>query len=120
MAIQFELEKIVGMYIRDTQKRSILTVLQHGECTIGRAADNVLMLLHPTISSHHARIYTYFTVSYIEDLNSTNGTFVDGKRIKKHVLKPGNVIRLGEYELTIEERRPEIEQTQIINFAAFR
>lgn len=115
-----ELEKIVGMFIRDVKKRSILTVLQHGECSIGRAADNELMLLHPTISSHHARIFTYLTVSYIEDLNSTNGTFVDGKRIKKHVLKPGSVIRLGEYELKLEERRPEIEQTQIINFAAFR
>jgi pSer/pThr/pTyr-binding forkhead associated (FHA) protein len=103
-----ELEKIVGLFIRDKKDQSIVTVLRHGDYSIGRAQDNDLTITNPTISSHHARIYTYLTASYIEDLNSTNGTFVDGKRVTKHILKPGNVIKLGEYELLLEERQPEV------------
>ena len=113
-----ELDNIVGMVICDKKDQSVLTRLRHGELCIGRTADNDLAVAHPTISSHHARIYTYLTASYIEDLDSTNGTFVDGKRIKKHVLKPGNVIKLGEYELILEERRSEVEQKPMLRAVA--
>lgn len=104
-----ELEKVVGLFIRDKKDQSIVTVLRQGSYSIGRALDNDLSIQNPTISNYHAKIYTYLTASYIEDLESTNGTFVDGKRVKKHVLKPGNVIKLGAYELLLEERQPEVE-----------
>jgi pSer/pThr/pTyr-binding forkhead associated (FHA) protein len=73
-----------------------------GEQTLGRAADNQLQIIDTTVSAHHARIYTYFYVSYIEDLQSTNGTFVNGKRITKQLLKPGDVVHLGSYPLRFE------------------
>jgi pSer/pThr/pTyr-binding forkhead associated (FHA) protein len=106
-----ELENIVGMAIRELSDQSILTVLRHGDFTIGRAHDNDLCIDNPTISGHHARIYTYLTASYIEDLNSRNGTYVDGKRIQKHVLKPGNIIKLGTQELIVEERKADEAST---------
>ena len=76
--------------------------LNPGELALGRAPDNDVQIEDTTVSSHHARIFTYFYVSYIEDLNSTNGTFVNGKRITKHLLQPGDVIHLGQYPLRIE------------------
>ena len=86
-----ELENIVGLVIRDMSDRSVLTVLRHGDYSIGRAPDNDLQLENPTISSHHARIYTYLTASYIEDLNSKNGTFVNGKQVAPECrLNPGD------------------------------
>ena len=113
-----ELANTAGMVIRDKADQSILTVLRHGDFCIGRAPDNDLRIENPTISGQHARIYTYLTVSYIEDLDSTNGTFVDGKRIHKHVLKPGNVIRLGTHELILEEQQTNEALTQMIRVAA--
>jgi pSer/pThr/pTyr-binding forkhead associated (FHA) protein len=103
-----ELENIFGIFLRDKTNQSVLSVLRHGEFTLGRALDNDLVIQNPTISNYHAKIYTYLTASYIEDLGSTNGTFIDGKRIEKHVLKPGNVIKLGDYELEVRERQPEV------------
>lgn len=99
-----KLENIVGLYISDRKTATSLTALRQGYLTIGRAQDNTLVINEPTISAHHARIYTYLTVSYIEDLDSTNGTFVDGKRITKHLLKPGSVISLGGHELLLEDK----------------
>lgn len=73
-----------------------------GELTLGRADDNLVKIDDTTVSSHHARIFTYFYVSYIEDLHSTNGTFVNGKRVTKQVLHPGDVIHLGQYPLRFQ------------------
>jgi len=98
-----ELENILGLAIRSLNDDKILAVLRHGELTIGRADDNNLVIELPTVSAYHARIYTYLTASYIEDLDSTNGTYVDGKRIKNHILKPGSVIRMGTCELVMEK-----------------
>ncbi len=103
------LENIIEIFLRDRAKQSVLAVLRHGEFTLGRAMDNDLIIHNPTISQHHAKIYTYLSASYIEDLDSTNGTFIDGKRIKKHLLKPGHLIKLGMYELEVDERMPELE-----------
>jgi len=75
--------------------------LPAGTISIGRAGDNDLSLPDSTLSSYHARIFTYFDVSYIEDLNSTNGTFINGRRIKKHTLHIGDVVKLGNHNFEI-------------------
>ena len=69
--------------------------LQAGAMSIGRAPDNDLHLTDTSVSSHHAKIFTYLDASYIEDLGSTNGTFLNGKRIQKHTLHTGDIIKLG-------------------------
>jgi len=79
--------------------------LQAGGISIGRANDNDLPISDHMVSSHHARIFTYFNASYIEDLGSTNGTFINGKRIQKHTLHAGDKVQVGKHllEVAIEE-----------------
>jgi len=75
--------------------------LQAGAISIGRADDNDLHIADQTVSSYHARIFTYLDASYIEDLDSTNGTYLNGKRIQKHTLRPGDMIKLGKLEIEV-------------------
>lgn len=76
--------------------------LTAGTVSIGRANDNDVRIKDSTISSHHAKIVTFYNASYIEDLGSTNGTFVNGKQVKKQTLKPGDIISLGALSLKVE------------------
>ncbi|MFV1983612.1 MAG: FHA domain-containing protein [Thiohalomonadales bacterium] len=73
-----------------------------GIITLGRAKDNKIKINEERVSKHHARIFTYFQASYIEDLGSTNGTFVNGKRIGTHILHPGDEVLLGVYRIQID------------------
>jgi pSer/pThr/pTyr-binding forkhead associated (FHA) protein len=75
--------------------------LQEGAISIGRAEDNDLHIQDKTVSAHHARIFTYLDASYIEDLGSKNGTYLNGKRIQKHTLHIGDVIKVGRLEFKI-------------------
>lgn len=88
--------------LRHQLQPEVFVELTSGEITLGRAANNHISVNDTTVSSHHARIFTYFCVSYIEDLNSTNGTYVNGKRVKKHLLKPGDSVHLGKYQFVVE------------------
>ena len=54
--------------------------------TIGRLSDNDVRIDNPTVSGHHSLIINILNDSYLEDLNSTNGTYVNGKLIKKLAL----------------------------------
>jgi len=67
--------------------------------TIGRKNDNDIRIDNLAVSGHHAKLLTIFGDSFLEDLNSTNGTFVNGKAIQKHALKNGDVISIGKHEL---------------------
>lgn len=68
--------------------------------TIGRKEDNDIRIENLAVSGHHAKLLTIFDDSFLEDLNSTNGTFVNGKPIDKHPLRNGDVITIGKHELT--------------------
>ena len=71
------------------------------EClTIGRKPDNDIVIDHVAISGHHAHVITLLNESFVEDLDSTNGTFVNGRRIQKYALHHGDVINLGEHQIT--------------------
>ena len=59
--------------------------------TIGRLPDNDVRIDNPTVSGHHSLIINILNDSFLEDLNSTNGTYVNGKLIKKHALQHGDV-----------------------------
>jgi len=67
--------------------------------SIGRRLHNDLVLDHPAISGDHARILTHGADSVLEDLNSTNGTLVNGQPVRKHFLQSGDVIELARYAL---------------------
>jgi pSer/pThr/pTyr-binding forkhead associated (FHA) protein len=71
--------------------------------TIGRLDDNALQLPEQSVSSHHCEIILRGTEVVVKDLNSTNGTFINGEQITEKVLKPGQVLRLGKVELRLED-----------------
>lgn len=74
-------------------------VLDKEVMTIGRKEDNDIRIENLAVSGHHAKLLTIFEDSFLEDLNSTNGTFVNGKPIDKHPLRNGDVITIGKHEL---------------------
>lgn len=67
--------------------------------TIGRKASNDIQIDNLAVSGEHAVIVTILNDSFLEDLNSTNGTFVNGQQVKKHFLQNNDVIELGKYRL---------------------
>jgi hypothetical protein len=73
--------------------------LVKGRTTIGRKPDNDIQIDNLAISGEHAAIVTILNDSFLEDLDSTNGTYVNGQPIKKHFLHPGDVVELGKYRL---------------------
>ncbi|TAG38545.1 MAG: FHA domain-containing protein, partial [Cytophagia bacterium] len=63
--------------------------------TIGRAANNDIIIPEQTVSSHHATLTIENGNFFISDMDSTNGTFVNGTRIDKKMLKGGDLLKLG-------------------------
>src|SRR5580693_721150 len=70
--------------------------------TVGRVEDNTFQIADGSVSSHHAEILLRGSDIVIKDLNSTNGSFINGEKITETVLKPGQVLRFGQVELKIE------------------
>lgn len=67
--------------------------------TIGRKPHNDVQIDNLAISGEHAVFVTILNDSFLEDLNSTNGTFVNGRSVKKHFLQNNDVVELGKYRL---------------------
>ena len=89
--------------------------------TIGRLPDNDIRIDNPAVSGHHSLIINILNDSFLEDLNSTNGTYVNGKLIKKHALQHGDVITVGHHQLRFvedDEPQDEFEKTMVIQPSA--
>jgi pSer/pThr/pTyr-binding forkhead associated (FHA) protein len=90
--------------------------------TIGRLPDNDIRIDNPAVSGHHSLIINILNDSFLEDLNSTNGTYVNGKLIKKHALQHGDVITAGHHQLRFVEdddaHQDEFEKTMVIQPSA--
>jgi predicted component of type VI protein secretion system len=88
--------------------------------TIGRLPDNDIRIDNPAVSGHHSLIINILNDSFLEDLNSTNGTYVNGKLIKKHAMQHGDVITVGHHQLRFvdsqdgETEQDEFEKTMVI------
>jgi pSer/pThr/pTyr-binding forkhead associated (FHA) protein len=67
--------------------------------TIGRKPHNDIQIDNLAISGEHAVVITILNDSFLEDMGSTNGTFVNGQSVKKHFLQSGDTIELGKYRL---------------------
>ena len=90
--------------------------------TIGRLPDNDVRIDNPAVSGHHSLIINILNDSFLEDLSSTNGTYVNGKLIKKHALQHGDVVTVGHHQLRFvetvaeeEEQNDEFARTMIID-----
>jgi pSer/pThr/pTyr-binding forkhead associated (FHA) protein len=92
--------------------------------TIGRLPDNDVRIDNPAVSGHHALIINILNDSFLEDLNSTNGTYVNGKLIKKHALQHADVITVGHHQLRFVDNQAadnepdEFEKTMVIQPSA--
>jgi pSer/pThr/pTyr-binding forkhead associated (FHA) protein len=88
--------------------------------SIGRKPNNDIQIDNLAISGEHAAVVTILNDSFLEDLNSTNGTLVNGQSVKKHFLKNGDVVELGKYKLKYVTEQspssdtPEYEKTMIL------
>ena len=60
------------------------------------------------ISGEHSVIVAILNDAFLEDLNSTNGTYVNGQAIKKHVLKDNDIAQLGKYRLKFIKDTPDL------------
>ncbi|MDQ2986868.1 MAG: FHA domain-containing protein [Armatimonadota bacterium] len=75
--------------------------IPEGESIIGREAD--LVILDPTVSRQHAKIVREADAIFLEDLGSSNGTFVDGVRIEERTaVRPGAVVHFGSVKVRFE------------------
>jgi predicted component of type VI protein secretion system len=70
--------------------------------TIGRVEDNAFQIAEPSVSSRHCEILLRGGEVVVKDLNSTNGTFINGEKITEAVLKPSQTLRLGNIELKLD------------------
>jgi pSer/pThr/pTyr-binding forkhead associated (FHA) protein len=86
--------------------------------TIGRRPNNDIHISDLSVSGKHAQIITKLENSFIEDLGSTNGTYVNGELVKKQVLDHGDNITLGKNQLTYQSgsdgAKKNLEQTIMI------
>lgn len=77
--------------------------LKVDKTTIGRVDDNSFPIAEGSVSSHHCEVQLRGNEVVVKDLNSTNGTFINGQQITgEGVLKPGQILRLGQIEMRLE------------------
>lgn len=91
--------------------------LDRERITVGRRPSNQIQIEDLAISAEHARITTILGDVFLEDLDSTNGTSVNGKPVTKRALVDGDVVEIGKYRLkfvgaadaarTVAQRRSE-------------
>lgn len=74
--------------------------------TVGRVEDNTFQITEPSVSSHHCEILLRGSDVVVRDLNSTNGTFINGEKVTESPLKIGQVLRLGQIEMRLEPDGP--------------
>lgn len=88
--------------------------IKQGDMSIGRRPGSDIMIDNLAVSGNHASIFTVGEDSFIQDLNSTNGTFINNKRLAKHHLKNGDVIAIGKHSIIYVNEKAE---KSVDNFA---
>ena len=91
--------------------------------TVGRLPDNALQIPEASVSSHHCEVQLRGNDLFVRDLDSTNGTFINGEKIKEGTVKPGQILRLGVVDMRLEtgdaqasavDKKKLMEQTRVI------
>ena len=94
--------------------------LKAEKTTIGRVEDNTFQIAEPSVSSHHCEVLLRGKDVVVRDLNSTNGSYINGEKITESVMKPGQILRLGQIEMRLETDAPaapvkkQIDQTMVM------
>ncbi len=80
--------------------------LKVDKTTIGRLEDNTFQIAEPSVSSHHCEVLLSGNDVIVRDLNSTNGTYINGEKVTEKPLKLGQILRLGQIEMRLEPDVP--------------
>lgn len=80
--------------------------LKVDKTTVGRVEDNSFQVPEPSVSSHHCEVLLRGKEVVVRDLNSTNGTYINGEKITERVLRPGQTLRLGQVDLRLDTGAP--------------
>lgn len=81
--------------------------LKVDKTTVGRVEDNAFQIAEPSVSSYHCEILLRGDQVVVKDLDSTNGTFINGQKISESPLKSGQILRLGQLEMRLETVDPQ-------------
>ena len=76
-------------------------LVREGTTTVGRHPDSDIFLDDITVSRHHCRFFTEGPTLEVEDSGSTNGTYVNGERVDRGVLNPGDEVMIGKFHLIV-------------------
>jgi pSer/pThr/pTyr-binding forkhead associated (FHA) protein len=93
--------RIEVLYPGGTRKDGVLDITR--TAIVGRRADSDLVLNDDTVSGQHAELIAGEGSLLVRDLQSENGTFIDGERVRQGRVRPGDVVRVGDTELKIGE-----------------
>lgn len=96
-----ELALLVSLNDKASSQYSIRT----GRLSLGSSSDNDIRIKSAFISRHHAEIVSGPTDSILRDLNSTNGTYVNSSRIKRHALRNGDSITIGKHRFKFVKKK---------------
>lgn len=80
--------------------------LKVDKTTVGRVEDNLFQIAEPSVSSHHCEVLLRGNDIVVKDLNSTNGTYINGQKITEGPIRPGQILRLGQIEMRLETDAP--------------
>ncbi|HEV3021549.1 MAG TPA: FHA domain-containing protein [Pirellulales bacterium] len=80
--------------------------LTEGKFVCGRSTQCDFILLHPSVSRRHAEVAVTVEQIQVSDLDSRNGTFVDGSRVRSALLEVGHTLRLGQASMLLTDQRP--------------
>jgi len=92
---------MIKILLKYKQKALKTFEIDKDEITIGRVASNDIQINNPAVSKHHARIIEKQGNYLIEDLKSTNGTYLNTVRIISRYLKNDDVINIGKYTMVV-------------------
>jgi hypothetical protein len=81
-----------------------------GSVVLGRAEECDIVLEHPRVSRRHAELRSQGPLPCLFDLDSTNGTYVDGTRVSRSVLEPGMLVRIGDWLALVDEIDPNVTE----------
>ena len=94
-----------GVVLREVQ-------LTKDRITLGRRPYNDIVIDHLAVSGEHAVLQMSGSEGFIEDLNSTNGTYVNGKTVKKQLLKSDDIIEIGKYRIQYVNEAGQVERAR--------
>src|ERR1041384_7651600 len=96
------------LVIQDDEGKTTIVPLIRDEISIGRKEGNTIRLTERNVSRQHARLYRQNGTVYVEDLNSYNGTKINGERLQKRTaIGEGDSIQIGDYRLSVKLDRSE-------------